>query len=201
VLLIAESHVYTSADDLSIRIRTDLLPAEARHTPTEYVRLVYCLGYGETRLLNTKPGQSNAGTWQFWNIFGRVAGTGRHPTRNSTTEMNRLAWKLNTLRLLRERGVWLLDSSLHAVYAPGANRVPAALTLALHRIWWEQYGRWLFEHCEGAHRCIIGKGTASLLQGIGVPSDNWIYQPQAERSVSGQQLEHGWPELLAAARK
>ena len=197
VLLVAESHVYTSADDLAIRVQTGLLPPAARHLPTAYVRLVYCLGYGETWLLTSKPSQANGGTWQFWNIFGRVVGTGRQPT-GTASHGARLTWKLETLRRMRERGVWLLDSSLHGVYAPGATRIPPNLTVTLHRIWWEHYGRWLFAQCEGAHRCIIGKGTAGHLQSVGVPWDNWIYQPQAGRSVSGPELDHGWPELLQA---
>jgi len=81
VLLVAESHVYTSAEDSALHVRTELLPERARHAPREFVRLVYCLGYGETWLLDSRPRQSNAGTWQFWNIFGRLTGNGRQPTR------------------------------------------------------------------------------------------------------------------------
>ena len=198
VLLVAESHVYTSAEDLAIRINATLLPDAARHAPLEYVRLVYCLGYGETWLLNAQP-RSNAGTWQFWNIFGRVAKTGRQPTRGGSSDASRLAWKVATLNRLREQGVWLLDSSLHGIYAPGATRVPAHLTTVLHRIWWEHYGSWLFAQCAGAYRCVIGKVTAAHLANLGVPVDNWIYQPQAERNVSSPQLDHGWPDLLRAA--
>jgi hypothetical protein len=197
ILLVAESHVYTSADDMRLRVQTGSLPLEARHAPAEFVRLVYCLGYGETWLLNAKPQLANSGTWQFWNLFGRIAGTGRQPTQTAGRSA-RLAWKLATLRRLQERGVWLLDSSLHGIYAPGAKRVPLALTVALHRLWWEHYGSWLFEQFPGTHRCIIGKTTADRLTGIGCPWDNWIYQPQAERNVSKEQFEHGWTELLKA---
>jgi hypothetical protein len=38
--------------------------------------------------------------------------------------------------------------------------------------------------------------TAGRLEPPGAPIDNWIYQPQAERGVSGPEFEHGWPELL-----
>jgi hypothetical protein len=128
LLLIAESHVYTSSEDLSLRIRLERLPVEAQHVPTEYVRLVYCLGYGETSVLSGKPIYGNAGTWQFWNIFGRIAETGRQPTRDSMHLSERLAWKVKTLRCLREKGIWLIDSSLHGIYTPGAMRVSVGLT-------------------------------------------------------------------------
>ena len=55
ILLVAESHVYTSEEELALRVQRELLPVEARHAPTEYVRLIYCLGYGETSLLTRAP--------------------------------------------------------------------------------------------------------------------------------------------------
>jgi hypothetical protein len=185
---------------LSLRLQSRLLPDGAQHAPNEYVRLVYCLGYGETSLLNARPLRSNAGTPQFWNIFGRIAGTGRQPTRAAASAETRLVWKVETLERMRNRGIWLLDSSLHGIYAPGATRIPADLTLNLHRIWWEHYGSWLFDQCPGAYRCVIGKVTATRLATLDVPWDSWIYQPQAERGVSGPQLDHGWSGLLDAAR-
>src|SRR5689334_21098888 len=75
VLLIAESHVFTSEDDFRLRITSHRLPVGARHTPADYVRLIYCLGYGESHLLTPFPSGNNPGTPQFWNVFGRVAGT------------------------------------------------------------------------------------------------------------------------------
>jgi hypothetical protein len=200
VLLVAESHVYTSPDDFRVRVRTDLLPNEARHAPTEYVRLVYCLGYGESWLLSGKPSGRNSGTWQFWNLFGRLAGTGRQPTTGAATGTERVRWKVDTLCRLRDLGVWLLDSSLHGIYTPGGTRVPKPLSDRLHRLWWLHYGSWLWEQHSNAHRCVIGSGTSNRLTEIGARWDNWIYQPQAERSVSREQMERGWPELLRATR-
>jgi hypothetical protein len=196
VLLVAESHVYTSADDFGLRVKHDCLPLEARHAPLEYVRLVYCLGYGATWLLTGTPLGRNSGTWQFWNIFGRLAGTGRLPTTLAASRQARLRWQVDTLCRLRDRGVWLLDSSLHGVYAPGGERVSPELTQTLHALWWRHYGSWVFEQHPDAHRCVIGNVTAKRLSSIGVPWDTWIYQPQAERAVSREQMEHGWPELL-----
>lgn len=195
VLLIAESHVFTSASDLSCRVRPDLIPPEARHAPEQFVRLVYCLGYGESAVLEGRPEGRNGGTWQFWNLFGRVAGTGRQPTTLQASWQQRIAWKVNTLKVMQEKGVWLLDASLHGIYAPGATRVPPSLGQRLHEIWWREYGHWLLAQSPGAYRCAIGRGVARTLIGLGVPIDGWIYQPQA-RALPGRNIDEGWPVLL-----
>src|SRR5258707_15349419 len=61
VLLIAESHVFTSEEHFRLRIAPHRLPPEARHAPPEYVRLIYCLGYGESHLLSPVPSEGNSG--------------------------------------------------------------------------------------------------------------------------------------------
>ncbi len=61
VVLLAESHVFTSDDESGVRLDTRLIPVPG--LPREYVRFVYCLGYGESRLLMRNiPG--NKGTPQ-----------------------------------------------------------------------------------------------------------------------------------------
>lgn len=56
VLLIAESHVYTTAADAEIEVRPVPLPIDvAAISPSSFVRLVYCLGYGESQLLSSEP--------------------------------------------------------------------------------------------------------------------------------------------------
>src|SRR5437773_10224347 len=50
VLLLAESHVYTTSSELDRRVA---LPGSmGTEVPRGFVRLVYCLGYGENGLLN-----------------------------------------------------------------------------------------------------------------------------------------------------
>src|SRR5437879_6369233 len=65
VLLLAESHVFTTEDELAVRVQADQLPPAC---PREFVRFVYCLGYGEQGILST-PIPGNRGTWQFWKLF------------------------------------------------------------------------------------------------------------------------------------
>lgn len=72
VMLLAESHVFTSSDDLTRRVcrfpEGKSIPTDM---PADFVRLVYCLGYGENGLLD-QPIDSprrNPGTPHFWKIF------------------------------------------------------------------------------------------------------------------------------------
>lgn len=68
VVLLAESHVYTTLEELGRTISVPIsVPVDL---PPGFVRLVYCLGYGENHLLScpiTTP--ANTGTPQFWKIF------------------------------------------------------------------------------------------------------------------------------------
>ena len=133
VVLLAESHVYTTPEELA---RTISLPASAPpDLPRGFVRLVYCLGYGENRLLN-RPIESpaNTGTPQFWKIFYSCANATAinsdfAPIQTSATSpTQRILNKLVLLRRLRELGVWLLDTSLAALYLPGRPKTdPATL--------------------------------------------------------------------------
>jgi hypothetical protein len=91
-----ESHVAEAPGDVGVSVA---LPAWAqRDLPASYCRLVYCLGYGEPSLCTPSPDR-NARTWQFWDIFGAVAGgqQPKQPRRSSSTLRERLQWKLDVL--------------------------------------------------------------------------------------------------------
>ncbi|WP_156915055.1 hypothetical protein [Rubidibacter lacunae] len=191
-----ESHIYTSADDLRWHVRRDRLPLGAQGTPPVFARLVYCLGYGETALLDGLPHQRNSGTRQFWDLFGRLAGTGRSPRRREHPILEaRLQWKIRTLEILRNLGVWVTDASLHAMYAPGGKRVGSRLCQALHQSWWEGYGAQQLSNLGPQKVWIIGKTVADVCDRLAIPYDGWIYQPGAGRSPT-RDLTRGWKELL-----
>ena len=83
ILLVAESHVFTSNEDLAIKIDDTTLKSIGRSgvtpPPDSFVRLVYCLGYGEPDLLmNPPPRHRNPGTANYWKIFQKVAGRSRN---------------------------------------------------------------------------------------------------------------------------
>jgi hypothetical protein len=98
LILIAESHVYTSAADLGVSIyQAEIISKFAAGHPLpahEFVGLVYCLGYGEKKLLlNTHADFTARSTWQFWDLFGRIAGTGIQPRVSGQSSLSqRLDW-------------------------------------------------------------------------------------------------------------
>ena len=201
VILLAESHIYTSTGDFALQVLKDKLPPAAQHTPTDFVRIIYCLGYGEPELLSGKTEQRNAGTRQFWDLFGKLAATDKQPRKSMGASLQgRSQWKLDTLSKLQQKGVWVLDASLHAMYAPGGKRVPNHLKFALHQLWWENYGADLLSKFPQAQTWIIGKTVADDLQKLSIPMQGWIYQPGAGRSPS-RNLEWGWSELLNSVNK
>jgi hypothetical protein len=168
VVLLAESHVYTTPEELA---RTIALPASAPpDLPRGFVRLVYCLGYGENRLLN-RPIESpaNTGTPQFWKIFYSCANTVATnsdfgPIQTSTTSpAQRIANKLVLLRRLRELGVWLLDTSLAALYLPGRPKTGPATLEACLQVGWDHHVRHVVEAAAPSHIVCIGKGVARAL--------------------------------------
>ena len=66
-ILLAESHVFT--DDKEIEQRHSIkLP----NYPTEFVRFVYNLSYGQKNVLPTKI-RNNSGTPQYWKLFKEIS--------------------------------------------------------------------------------------------------------------------------------
>lgn len=196
VLLVAESHVFTSAADAALRVHGDLLPAAAQHAPAAFVRLVYCLGYGEPALLSGTPPLPNPGTRQFWDIFGLLAGTGLQPRGGRHVPwQDRVRWKVQTLQVLAGRGVWLLDASLHALYFPGGTSVSPALKRGLYETWWRHYGAWLIrERSPAAKVWAVSKGVAEALTSFGYPPRGWVYHPNAKITAAAKAAR--WDALL-----
>jgi hypothetical protein len=141
-ILLAESHVYTNGEEAA---RTIQLPTNiSSSVPQSFVRLVYCLGYGENGLLqNPIKNPPNSGTWQFWQVFhgcvNRVNGNedfaGVQKTRTPDL-CQRIRNKLQLLEKLKQKGIWLVDGSLAALYLPGRNKPsPEILEQALQTSW------------------------------------------------------------------
>lgn len=204
LILIAESHVYTSDADLGVRIDqsavAQLVKAGQTLPPIEYVGLVYCLGYGENRLLvNRHADFRTRGTWQFWDLFGRIAGTGNQPRVSAGTSLRtRLQWKIGTLNRLKDLGVWLLDASAHAIYIGDRLRRSQDCCRALHRQWWQYYGRHVVSEYGDPVVWVIGSSVYGHLAELdGFKSQGFIYQPNA-RNVD---KEYNWDRLLADAAR
>ena len=152
-MLIAESHVFTTLLDLAVTYKN---PSGAGHAPTNYVRLVYCLAYGESTLCQGLKG----GTSQYWGIFGNLVGTTpKHVS--GARRLARLEEKVRTLQLMQQAGIWLLDASLHGIYVPKGTRIDTInrkLTPELQRLWWEGYGEAIIAHAQPKQIIAIGKG-------------------------------------------
>jgi hypothetical protein len=157
VLLIAESHVAEQPGDLEISLR---LPATTdTPPPSGFCRLVYCLGYGENEIC-LPPARSNAGTIQYWDFFGQLAGgTGNAQPRKSASRLeDRLRWKIDTLHRLKERGIYLVDASVVALYAPGGRRLITGrryqelLRQSFERFVWPEVSSEPLEHNLGVSR-------------------------------------------------
>lgn len=169
VVLVAESHVAERPGDASVRVRmpegTGLKPLVV---PESYVRLVYCLGYGESELCSTKP-RTNAGTVQFWDLFGVLAGgeNNLQPRRAAGSFHERLSWKLEVLAALSERGIWLLDAAVAGFYIPGGGRpFRGSLYTAMLRDSYRRFVEPLVERERPEQVWVIGRGVGTALAGF-----------------------------------
>jgi hypothetical protein len=195
VILLAESHVYTTALELEHRV---VLPNfMGNGIPRGFVRLVYCLGYGENGLLDQPiilP--RNYGTPQFWKIFYSCVNPIQTnedftPILGRTPLPERIWNKLNLLRRLKEAGVWLVDASLAALYLPGRSKPAPILIETCLRTSWDAYISQVVRDASPLHIICIGKGVARYLDdrlsNLGVPL-TIVRQPNA-RLTSIEHLE------------
>jgi hypothetical protein len=186
-VLLAESHVAEHQGDIGIRVQTNLTGVTG--LPTQYVRLVYCLGYGESDICSRSP-IKNSGTVQYWDILGQVARRGNQPRKSTSAARERLHWKVTVLRELQERGIWLQDASPLGLYLGSGVRVNPRLQGELLR---DAYARWVWPSVrdDGPEKVwVIGSGVLSTLTGLpGVDRARMIIQPQGDRNQPGRHLE------------
>jgi hypothetical protein len=184
LVLLAESHVYTTNEELRSTLKNhDRIPESV---PRGFVRFVYCVGYGENELLD-KQLDSNPGTWQFWKIFhtcvyGATSVSSFSLLLKRTTKLEeRIQNKIELLQHLRARGIWLVDASVEALYQPGKPRLSANYKQTLLTSWNGSI-RPILEEAKPEGILCIGKNVArtlkSQLNDLGIP---WgvVPQPQA----------------------
>lgn len=194
-LLIAESHAHEVEGD-SICLIRGLGEYGLDNAPESFCRLVYCLGYGENDILTPKPHRKNAGTWQYWDIFGAIAHDGiRHslskqPRKGNSTLRTRLNWKIDVLKRLRNRGIWLVDASTTGLYMPGGRgkeKTGKAYTEHIQ----DCFRSKVLPHLEGdpIEKCwVIGKQVHKAIKPLGlIPLDGVISQPNS-REFKDEQL-------------
>jgi len=185
IILLAESHVFTSDEERNIQTkRRETLPGY----PSQYARFVYCLAYGEKSL---KQGDASTkrddGTPQFWKLLYAcnnpgVTGLGDfYPVRKTNTpDEERIQVKIDLLNDLKRKGVWLVDTSIVALY-PKDSRT-SGLVEKVVKASWDAFTRDVVCACKPEQVICIGKG---LEHAIGedlkklVSKVTVIYQPNA----------------------
>lgn len=190
VLLLAESHVHTSVPKYDNLMRYDDFP-ELIGCPTNYVKLVYCLGYGERKLVNLP----DRGTPQFWKIFAacinqNFSSESKKILISSTPNFHlRLHNKISLLEKLKERGIWLVDASIVSLYN-NADKPFQKVMKEIMEISWEHHVSKVIHEVKPAKIIVIGVGVSNILEDklnkINIPF-HVQPQPQGIRTKKGQE--------------
>jgi hypothetical protein len=165
VVLLAESHVFTSDEDRLIKIPTI---ENLRGYPEEYAKFVYCLGYGE-KALTKDSNYPKGGTPQYWKILfscdkkSIISNEDFIPILGKTSYEKRLENKIKLLKDLKKKGVWLVDASIVSVYNHG-RKPPRSLINEIIKKSWESYTRDVVISSNPAHIICIGKGVANTVE-------------------------------------
>ncbi len=190
-LLLAESHVHTSADDF-------------RHMWTyknlggHFVRFVYCLGYGENELFVEHPTNNEQGTRPYWEIFCACVSDVESNDdfgllRKSTDKEHRMEGKIRLLENLRDHEIWLADASPVAI-----DTLKSEVKKEVMREAWNCYTGSLVEQLakDGLKRVVIigktvegaiGKNVERLGLRIHVIPQPSRYTPKSQRWKSFSQ--------------
>lgn len=168
-ILLAESHVYTGKVEAeqTIEFPKNILAS----APKSFARFVYCLGYGESFLLQ-KPLtiQRNTGTPQFWQVFHSCVNQVAHnedfaavQKKRTPDFSQRIQNKLQLLYQLRQKGIWLVDGSVTALYSPGGNKPKPAEMQRVLKTSWKYYVREQIVQAEPERIICIGHGVRQSL--------------------------------------
>ena len=198
VILLAESHVYTDEKDYEIKCDRFILHKTIPNYPLRFVRFVYCLGYGENKLLTRRrTDRKNTGTPQYWKIFSSCVaeneknlGFSKVLKTGTPSLLLRLYNKVNILRKMKKKGIWLLDASIVGLYGSGTKK--KMITERIIEICWKNHMADIILEASPKHIIVIGKGVGGILRSklrkLDIPF-TVIHQPQA-RGTSQWQLEN-----------
>jgi soluble P-type ATPase len=165
IILLAESHVYTTVSDHNITMNYDDF-TQLNGCPRNYVRLVYCLGYGEQKLVKI---DDNPGTPQFWKIFASCINKDFNSefakisvSKNPYTNQ-RISNKISLLEELKKRGIWLMDASIVALYNNTFKPSPNMMRKIIETSW-DQYVSKVIQEANPKKIIVIGKGIKDILE-------------------------------------
>jgi len=190
VLLLAESHVYTTITKHNNIMRYDGFP-ELIGCPSNYVKLVYCLGYGERKLVNLP----DRGTPQFWKIFASCVNQNfdsefkKIRISDTPNFHQRLRNKISILEKLKEQGIWLVDASIVALYNDNIKPLEKIMEKII-KISWKQHVSKIIYEIKPDMIIVIGKGVSKILEDelnkINIP---FHVQPQPNARLSKKDIE------------
>jgi len=191
VILLAESHVLTTPKDYAVRLK----PIHGlKGYPTNYVRFVYCLGYGENDLLE-RPIEDNSGTVQYWKLLYSClhnvrshADFGPVVKRHTISFEDRFRNKINLLNELKRDGVWLLDASVVAIYPKDA--FTREMQKSLVRASFQHYIKPQLDAMPDGKVVVIGKQVLRAIDPDGINGYDWVYQPQGCRAGKSSELDN-----------
>lgn len=194
LVLLAESHVYTTAAELCRTVEAEkVLDRTPDDPPRGFVRFVYCLGYGENELLD-KCIEGNRGTPQFWKIFYScinpiTSNASFAPVLKTWTPLlaNRIRNKLTLLEQLRDQDIWLVDASIAALYYPGRLRPPVNYNQVLQTSWKEHVRSTIEESRPEGILCIgcrVARTLKDRLDELQIP---WGVMPQPGAFLSSEE--------------
>ena len=165
LLLLAESHRYTTDVDLNCRLDQTKLGLPSY--PSNFVRFVYCLGYGEPELL-LKPPHRNPGTKDYWKIFySCLNNVTSHDDCSAVLKTKtksfskRIMNKVDLLKQMKREGVWLVDASIIGIdgeFKPGSDGYGAVIETC-----WDHYIGQMIAKTNPSHVLIIGSMVRSVL--------------------------------------
>ena len=192
IILLAESHVFTSNTDRSFKL-IDIKDggASLKSYPKSYAKFVYCLAYGEETL--TKGDNHPVigdGTPQFWKILYSCinkidSNKSFSPILKSGTKSapERIHNKIKLLLELKKQGIWLVDTSIIALYNKGIKPSNDVFNEVI-KTSWNHYTKNLISEANPKHVIIVGKGVAKNIESslsalVGHNNYTIIPQPQA----------------------
>lgn len=190
VLLLAESHVFTTEQDVIISIPDiESLPGY----PVNYAKFVYCLGYGERQLTSSSIHPKRDGTPQFWKIFYSCinninSNEDFSPITSASKFEQRLKNKISLLLELKRQGIWLVDASIVALYNNGVK--PNTLKMSsVIKTSWDYYTSNIVKECNPEHVIIIGKGVAKTIEADlqKIVGNNYSVIPQPNAHLSAEE--------------
>ena len=180
VLLLAESHVCTTEEEYNKNLnKQELQKLEDfieeinwNNYPKNYVKFVYCLGYGENKLLSNKI-KNNRGTPDYWKIFASCVAEDGNTLEDFFKKLNfkdndeRIKTKIKILKKMKRKGIWLVDASIIGIAGNNALRNVSKKEKIIELTWDNYLEREIEEIIEQNNLCgviIIGKRVKNILE-------------------------------------